>query len=190
MPTIHELLDASVAGDRQAAADLLPAVYDELRRLAGARLAGEPAGHTLQPTALVHEAYLKLVGPGGQAKWDGRGHFFAAAARAMRQVLLDHARTRGRGKRGGGRRRIELDSGHRVVDVDPVRELVLDEAIARFGTEDPTAAGVAALHVFAGMSIQEVADCMGLSRSVVYDHWAYARAWLGAALRGGANASE
>src|SRR5438874_11121325 len=109
MPDVTVLLDAAAAGDRQAAADLLPLVYDELRQLAAARLSAEPSGHTLQPTALVHEAYLRRVGAADAAKWDGRGHFFAAAAEAMRRILVDHARRKHRDKRGGGRRRVDPD---------------------------------------------------------------------------------
>jgi RNA polymerase sigma factor (TIGR02999 family) len=181
MSNLSQLLDDAAAGDRAAPPAILNLVYDELRRMAAARLASERAGHTLQATALVHEAYLRLVGPVGGPGWASRGHFFAAAGRAMRQVLIDHARVKGRAKRGGGRRRVELDPAHRVVEADPARELALDEAIARLGAEDPSAAGVAALHVFAGMSIEEVADSMSLSRSTAYAQWAYARAWLGAA---------
>jgi RNA polymerase sigma factor (TIGR02999 family) len=123
-----------------------------------------------------------LIGPKDPAKWDHRGHFFAAAARAMRRVLIDHARSRDRNKRGGNWHRVELNPGHRATYHDPARELILDEAISRLAAEDATAAGVAALHLFAGMSIDEVAECTGVSRTTAYEQWTYARAWLRAAL--------
>src|SRR2546421_7751766 len=158
MPDVTVLLDAAVAGDRRAAAELLPLVYDELRKLAAARLAGEPSGHTLQPTALVHEAYLRLVGPADEAKWDNRGHFFAAAAEAMRRILVDHARRKHRDKRGGRRRRVELADHHQVIDPTPDRILDLDDALTRLAAEDAAAARVVTLHVFGGLSIEQVAE--------------------------------
>src|SRR5437763_5702077 len=146
MPDVTVLLDAAAAEDRQAAAALLPLVYDELRKLAAARLSAEPSGHTLQPTALVHEAYLRLVGPADAARWDGRGHFFAAAARAMRRILVDHARGKGRQKRGGGGRRVELDDHLPAAAPTPDRVLDLDEALTRLAAEDPAAAEGVTLH--------------------------------------------
>src|SRR6516162_5106739 len=145
MSDVTRLLDAAAAGDRRAAADLLPLVYDELRKVAAARMAAEAPGQTLQPTALVHEAYLRLV---GDQRFDGRSHFFAAAAEAMRRILVNHARDRNRLKRGGGRVRLELldQAGSLAEDLDLV--LSLDELLARLGAEDAAAAGVAHLHLF------------------------------------------
>src|SRR4051794_21886746 len=149
MAEVTRLLDAAAAGDRLAAAELLPLVYDELRDLAAARMAAEPAGHTLQPTALVHEAYLRLVGPADAARWESRGHFFAAAAEAMRRILVDAARPRRRQKRGGDRARVDLPD---VPDRDrDVRLLALDEALTRLAAEDPVAARVVGLRQFAGL---------------------------------------
>jgi RNA polymerase sigma factor (TIGR02999 family) len=177
------LLDAAASGDVHAAATILPLVYDELRRLAAARLANEPNDHTLQPTALVHEAYLRLVGPTGGSEWENRAHFFGAAAQAMRRVLVDHARTRQAEKRGGLRRRVELDATQLpVFESDPDRWMALDEALTAFALDDPTAARVAELRLCVGLSIQEAGDALGLSRSTAFRHWTYARAWLTARL--------
>jgi RNA polymerase sigma factor (TIGR02999 family) len=179
MSDVTRLLEAAAAGDRQAAADLLPLVYDELRKLAAARMAAEAPGHTLQPTALVHEAYLRLV---GDQRFDGQGHFFAAAAEAMRCILVNHARDRKRLKRDGGRIRLEvLDQPDSLaVDLDLV--LSLDELLTRLGEDDATAARVAHLHLFGGLSVEEAGKAMGVSRAVAYRNWKYARAWLREAL--------
>jgi RNA polymerase sigma factor (TIGR02999 family) len=179
MPDVTRLLEAAVAGDRRAAADLLPLVYDELRNLAAARMAAEAPGQTLQPTALVHEAYLRLVG--GQ-HFDGRGHFFAAAAEAMRRILVNHARDCKRLKRGGGRIRLELLDQAASLAEDPDLILSLDELLTRLGEEDATAARVAHLHLFGGLSVEEAGDALGMSRAVAYRNWKYARAWLREAL--------
>ena len=179
MADVTRLLDAAAAGDRQAAADLLPLVYDELRQLAAARLAAEAPGQTLQPTALVHEAYLRLV---GDQRFDGRGHFFAAAAEAMRRILVNHARDRKRLKRGGGRVRLELLDQADALAEDPDLILSLDELLARLGEEDATAARVAHLHLFGGLSVEQAGEAVGVSRAVAYRHWKYARAWLREAL--------
>ncbi len=175
MSDVTRLLDAAQAGDRRAAADLLPLVYDELRALAAARMAAESPAHTLDATALVHEAYLRLV---GDEKFDGRGHFFAAAAEAMRRVLVNHARDRDRLKRGGGRVRLELLDRAGGVAEDPDLVLSLDELLGRLRAEDAAAAGVAELHLFAGLSVEEVAAALGVSRAAAYRNWKYARAWL------------
>lgn len=182
MSDVTLLLDAAAGGDRKAAAALLPFVYDELRKLAASRLASEPNGHTLQPTALVHEAYLRLIGPADAARWDSRGHFFAAAAEAMRRILVDHARHKHRDKRGGSRRRVELADHHRTAPPSGSDLLDLDEALTRLAAEDATAAQVVTLHVFGGLSIDDVAACAGISRTTAYENWAYARAWLRTAL--------
>ena len=182
MSDVTHLLDAAAAGNRRAAADLLPLVYDELRKLAAARIAAESPGQTLQPTALVHEAYLRLVGSGDANRWDGRGHFFAAAAEAMRRILVDHARDRRRLKRGGGHIRLELLDQAGCVAEDPDLVLSLDELLTRLGAEDATAARVAHLHLFGGLAVDEAGAALGVSRAVAYRNWKYARAWLRDAL--------
>jgi RNA polymerase sigma factor (TIGR02999 family) len=179
MSEVTRLLDDAAAGDRKAAADLLPLVYDELRALAASRMATEASGHTLQPTALVHEAYLRLV---GDQQFDGRGHFFAAAAEAMRRILVNHARERNRQKRGGGRVRLELldRAGSLAEDLDLV--LSLDELLTRLAAEDAAAARIAHLHLFGGLSVEDAGAVVGVSRAVAYRNWKYARAWLRDAL--------
>ena len=179
MSDVTRLLDASAAGDRKAAADLLPLVYDELRKLAAVRMAAEVPGHTLDATALVHEAYLRLV---GDQHFDGRGHFFAAAAEAMRRILVNHARDRNRLKRTGGRVRLELldQVGSIAEDLDLV--LSLDDVLTRLQSEDAAAAQIAHLHLFGGLSIEEAGKALGISRAVAYRNWKYARAWLREAL--------
>jgi RNA polymerase sigma factor (TIGR02999 family) len=179
MADVTRLLDAAAAGDRRAAADLLPLVYDELRQLAAARMAAESPGQTLQPTALVHEAYLRLV---GDQRFDGRSHFFAAAVEAMRRILVNHARDRKRLKRGGGRVRLELLDQADALAEDPDLILSLDELLTRLGEEDATAARVAHLHLFGGLSVEEAGAALGMSRAVAYRNWKYARAWLRVAL--------
>lgn len=179
MQEITILLDAAAAGDRRAAAQILPLVYDELRRLAVLKMAAEAKGHTLQPTALVHEAYLRLI---GEQKFDGRAHFFAAAAEAMRRILVNHARDRACQKRGGGIVRVELlDQAASLVE-DPDLILSLDELLTKLATEDESAAKVAHLHLFGGLSIEEASEAMGISRAMAYRTWKYARAWLRDAL--------
>ena len=176
MSNVTQLLDAAAGGDRQATAELLPLVYAELRALADARIVAEPAGHTLQPTALVHEAYLRLVGTADARQWDHRGHFFAAAAAAMRRILIDHARRKAAGKRGGDRVRAELP------DVPaPERDerlLALDDALTNLATEDPVAARVVELRQFSGLGHEGVAATLGITVYAARQKWAYARAWL------------
>jgi RNA polymerase sigma factor (TIGR02999 family) len=177
------ILDAIEKGDPHAANQLLPLVYDELRKLAAARLAQEKPGQTLQPTALVHEAYLRLAGPAGGRAWDSRGHFFAAAAEAMRRILIENARRKRRQKRGGGLRRVELDPAQ-LSFVSPAEDLLdLNDALDCLAAEDPQAAQFVKLRYFAGLSIEEAAEMVGLSRSAACEHWAYARAWLHRRLR-------
>jgi len=182
MSDVSRLLDAAAVGDRQAAADLLPLVYDELRRLAAAHLAAESPGHTLQPTALVHEAYLRLIGPSDETKWDGRGHFFAAAAQAMRRLLVETAR-RKRAIKRGGRTRVDLDEA--ALAIPDTREdlLALDEALDRLAAADRQAAELVHLRYFAGLSIPEAAGVLGVSPRTADRLWAYARAWLHAEVR-------
>ena len=177
------ILQAIEEGDPNAVNDLLPLVYEKLRKLAAARLAQEKPGHTLQPTALVHEAYLRLVGPAGGRNWDSRGHFFAAAAEAMRRILIESARRKRRQKRGGALRRVELDPAQ-LSYVAPAEDLLdLNDALDCLAAEDPQAAQFVKLRYFAGLSIEEAAEMVGLSRSAACEHWAYARAWLHRRLR-------
>ena len=179
MPEITQLLDAAAAGDRRAAARILPLVYDELRKLAAAKMADESPAHTLNATALVHEAYLRLI---GDQHFDGRGHFFAAAAEAIRRILVNHARDRKRRKRGGGRVRVELLDQVGSLAEDPDLVLSLDELLTRLALEDDAAAQVAHLHLFGGLSVDEASQASGLSRAAGYRNCKYARAWLREAL--------
>jgi RNA polymerase sigma factor (TIGR02999 family) len=183
---VTRLLEAADRGDKQAAAALLPLVYDELRRLAASKLAGEKPGHTLDATALVHEAYLRLV-PGAtpQAVFAGRSHFFAAAAESMRRILIDAARKKLADKRGGGGKKFEINEGDRVSIPDPDLLIAVSEALDRLAAEDPAAAEIARLRLFAGLSVDEAADALGVSRATAFRDWAYARACLTTALSGG-----
>lgn len=178
MPDITQLLDAVAAGDRHAASELLPLVYDELRKLAAARMAQEKPGDTLQATALVHEAYLRLVGPVDVSRWENRGHFFAAAAEAMRRILVDAARRKKREKHGGQLQRVELD----VVPAEssgPSDDIVaLDEALTRLAIEDPEAARLVELRHFTGMTVPDAAQILGISARTADRVWAFAKAWL------------
>jgi RNA polymerase sigma factor (TIGR02999 family) len=178
MSDVTKLLEAAASGDPRAAGELLPLVYDELRKLATARLAEEKPGQTLQATALVHEAYIRLVGGDVPRDWNGRTHFFAAAAEAMRHVLVDNARRKLRAKRGGGRQRVELDDAVPAPADTPDHLLALDEALTRLAAQDPEAAGLVNLRYFGGLSIEEAADVLGISRASAYRHWTFARAWL------------
>jgi RNA polymerase sigma factor (TIGR02999 family) len=183
MSEVTRILSAIEGGDARAAEQLLPLVYDELRRLAAQRLAQERPGQTLQATALVHEAYLRLVGDGAGPPWDSRGHFFAAAAEAMRRVLLNRARDKQRLKRGGGRKRLELDQVEIARDGDEGQLLALDEALGQLAVEDPGAAQLVNLRFFAGLTLKEAASSLGLALRTAERQWAYARAWLYARLR-------
>ncbi|HQU46805.1 MAG TPA: sigma-70 family RNA polymerase sigma factor [Pirellulales bacterium] len=174
---VTQVLAALAAGEPQAAEKLLPLVYDELRRVAAAQLAHERPGQTLQATALVHEAYLRLVG-GGADSWDNRRHFFAAAAEAMRRILVERARRKRRLRHGGGQHRVELDADEIPIEEPSVDLLTLDEALDRLAAEDPQKAELVKLRFFAGLSEQEAADVLGISRATAARHWAYARAWL------------
>ena len=177
MSEITQILDRLGQGDVHAAAQLLPLVYDELRKLAAVKMAQEKPGQTLQATALVHEAYLRLVAQDPGRHWDHRGHFFAAAAEAMHRILIENARRKQTVKHGGGRRRIALDEAHRVLD-SPDDLLVLDDALDRLAKEDVSAARLVKLRLFAGLSIEEAADILRLARATAYRHWSFARAWL------------
>ncbi len=178
MPEITRLLDAAATGDQRAAAQILPLVYDELRKLAAARMAAESPDQTLQPTALVHEAYLRLVDPADEVRWENRGHFFAAAAEAMRRILVDAARRKRSVKHGGRHDRVDLPDVADGREVAGEQLLALDAALIRFAAEDPVAARVVELRHFAGLSIEDAAAALGLSRATAYRHWTYARAWL------------
>ncbi len=184
MSEVTRILSAIEKGDPQAASELLPLVYDALRELAATKLAHEKPGQTLQATALVHEAYLRLVDGDEGRQWNSRGHFFAAAAEAMRRILVDQARRKQAGKRGGGRKRVALDSvdtGAMAVDNDL---LDIDEALTRLNVEDAQAARLIQMRYFAGLSIEDAAETLGISRSTAYEHWAYARMRLRCLLQG------
>jgi RNA polymerase sigma factor (TIGR02999 family) len=178
MNDVTRILAAVEKGDPGAAKQLLPLVYDELRKLAAVRLAGEKPGQTLQATALVHEAYLRLVGDGQPADWEGRGHFFAAAAEAMRRILIDRARGKATTKRGGGLRRIEIESVPAADDGREAELLVLDDALTELERHDPQAARLVKLRYFAGLSHQQAAQALGVSRRAADRLWSLARAWL------------
>jgi RNA polymerase sigma factor (TIGR02999 family) len=184
MSDVSKLLDAAAAGDRQAAGELLPLVYAELRRVAAARMAGQAAGHTLDATALVHEAYIKLVGSADGPRWAGRGHFFAAAAEAMRHILVDRARRRNALKRGGAAARVELpeDALAAPDDRGDAELLAVDEALGSLTAADPQAAELVKLRYFAGMSIPDAAATLNISSRTADRLWAYARAWLRTAI--------
>jgi RNA polymerase sigma factor (TIGR02999 family) len=178
MTEFTRLLSDLARGEPHAAGQLLPLVYDELRRLAAQRLAGEKPGQTLQPTALVHEAYLKLVGPDPDRAWNDRAHFFAAAAEAMRRILIDNARHKRRQKRGGDRQRVPLAQADAVAETPDDDLLALDEALERLAAADPVKAQLVKLRYFAGLSEQDAADALGLSRATASRYWTFARAWL------------
>src|SRR5262245_335102 len=184
MADVTQLLEAAAGGDRMAAAELLPLVYDELRKLAAARMAEEKPGHTLQATALVHEAYVRLVGGDESRRWTGRGHFLAAAAEAMRRILVEAARRKGSLRRGGGRPRAELRDADLAPDEAPDEVLAVDEALAGLAAADPQAAELVKLRYFAGLSVPEAAEALGLTTRTAERLWAYARAWLRRALGG------
>jgi RNA polymerase sigma factor (TIGR02999 family) len=181
MNDVTRILSAIEQGDPHAAEQLLSLVYDELRALAARKLAQEKPGQTLQATALVHEAYLRLVDVERAQYWDNRGHFFAAAAEAMRRILIDQARRKRSEKHGGSMRRVELDGGALLAGPeDPAAEdlLALDEALAQFEIEDPLKARLVKLRYFAGLSLQEAAKALGISAATAKRHWIYARSWL------------
>jgi RNA polymerase sigma factor (TIGR02999 family) len=185
MSEVTQILHAIAGGDPSAASQLLPLVYDELRQLAALKLGHETPGQTLQPTALVHEAYLRLVGAGEEPHWDSRGHFFAAAAEAMRRILVENARRKGSRKRGGGRARADLDVSELAAPELHEDVLALDEALDQLAAADPEAARLVQLRYFAGLTLSEAAQVLGVSPRTVDRLWAYARAWLHQAMEGG-----
>ncbi len=179
------ILQAIEGGDPHAAEQLLPLVYDELRQLAAQKLAQEKPGQTLQATALVHEAYLRLVNVDKAKQWNSKGHFFAAAAEAMRRILIDSARRKRRPKHGGNRRRLELDKLSVPAQEDHAEGLLaLDDALGELAQQEPAKAELVKLRYFAGLSLQQAAACLGISRPTAKRHWAVARAWLYDALAG------
>jgi RNA polymerase sigma factor (TIGR02999 family) len=175
---VTHILEAIDKGDRRAADELLPLVYDELRRLAAAKMAAEQSAQTLDATALVHEAYLRLVGVTGEQKFANRGHFFAAAAEAMRRILIDSARRKKAVRHGGGLRRVELCELDLATDSSPDELILLDEALTQLSQEDAAAALLVKLRYFSGLSVEEAAEMAGLSRATAFRHWSFARAWL------------
>ena len=182
MNEVTQILSAIQGGDEKAAAKLLPLVYDELRKLAAYKMVGESAGHTLQPTALVHEAWLRLAASDAP-NWENRGHFFAAAAEAMRRILVDHARRKQSLKRGGGAEREELHEGMLVLTAPPDELLAIHEALDKLAAEDGPAAELVKLRYFVGMTMEEAASALGLTLRSAERLWTYARVWLRRAVR-------
>lgn len=178
MPDVTRLLDAAAAGDRKAAADLLPLVYDQLRNLAAVRMAAESPDQTLQPTALVHEAYLRLIGPADELRWENRGHFFAAAAEAMRRILVEAARRKKTDKRGGGRQRIDAETIALAAPEDDDDLVAIDAALDQLAALDPIKAELVKLRYFAGLTIEQAASTLGISAATAKRYWTYSRAWL------------
>jgi RNA polymerase sigma factor (TIGR02999 family) len=178
MSEVTRILSAIEQGDTRAAEQLLPLVYDELRKLAAQKLAQEKPGQTLQATALVHEAYLRLVDVDRAQQWNSRGHFFAACAEAMRRILVESARRKQAGKHGGQRKRVDLEKAETIASIPSEDLLALDEALDRLTRHDAVAGQLVGLHYFSGLSIEQAAEVMGLSTATAYRHWTFARAWL------------
>ncbi len=184
MSDITQILNQIESGDPSAGDKLLPLVYDELRKLAAAKLAQEKPGQTLQATALVHEAYLRLAGTGiNDQSWNSRGHFFAAAAEAIRRILVEKSRAKRCDKRGGSAQRVELFEDQWISNITPDQILAVDEALERLAQDDPVASEVVKLRYFTGMSVAEAADALGIHRTTAHRHWTYARAWIRAELK-------
>lgn len=176
---VTQILAAIESGDRQAASQLLPLVYNQLRSLASQKMTQEKPGQTLQPTALVHEAFLRLVGGQDRQQWDGRGHFFAAAAEAMRRILIESARKKNTEKRGGKMVRCDFNEEDATLDTEDTETLLsLDESLTKLAREDPQLAKLVELRYFTGMTINEAAEILGISPRTAKRNWAYARAWL------------
>ena len=178
MTHVTQLLDAIEQGDPKAADELLPLVYDELRKLATSRMANEAAGHTLQPTALVHEAWLRLAGKDAKVPFANRGHFFAAASEAMRRILIERARRRSAEKRGGALQRIDLDKVELAADADDDTLLVVNESLDKLAKVDASAAAIVKLRFFGGLTLEEAGKVLGVTERTAKRHWAFARAWL------------
>jgi RNA polymerase sigma factor (TIGR02999 family) len=188
MSEVMRILSAIEQGDPQAAAELLPLVYGELRQLAARRLAREAPGQTLQATALVHDAYLRLVNVEEAQHWNSRGHFFAAAAEAMRRILVENARRKKRIKHGGDRERLEIDLASLPTRISSDELLALDEALEKLRQHDPVKAQLVTLRYFSGMTIEEASEVLNISRVTAHRYWTYARAWLHRQMAGGAGA--
>jgi RNA polymerase sigma factor (TIGR02999 family) len=178
MTDVTQIISRIESGDPNAAEQLLPLVYDELRKLAAAKLAHEKSGQTLQATALVHDAYLRLVGSTEAPQWQSRGHFFAAAAEAMRRILVEQARHKGRIKHGGARQRVDLDSACAIVEPPSMDLLALDEALTKLATNQPVKADLVKLRFFAGLTMPEAAAALDISLATAERHWTFARSWL------------
>jgi RNA polymerase sigma factor (TIGR02999 family) len=183
MSEVTRILAAIERGDPRAAEKLLPLVYDELRKLATQRLAGEDPGQSLQSSDLVHEVYLRLVREGDQKQWDGRRHFFAAAAESMRRILVENARRKNRLKHGGGRLRVELEAAHFLENNTSEDLEAIDEALTKLAAEDPDKAELVKLRFFAGLTMPEIAQVLKISLATAERHWTYARTWLYAELK-------
>ena len=185
MSDVTQILEAIARSERQAAGELLPLVYAELRKLAAGKLARERPGQTLDATSLVHEAYLRLVGNDDRPQWEGRAHFFAAAAEAMRRILVENARRKRRLRHGGGRQRLDLEELDLMDESASEKLLALDEALEKLAAEQEAAAKVVELRYFAGLTIQQTAEALGISVRTANRHWAFARAWLYQEISGG-----
>lgn len=178
MSELTQVLNQIEQGDPHAAEKLLPLIYEELRKLAADRMAQEKPGQTLQATALVHEAYLRLVDPGAAQHWNNRGHFFAAAAEAMRRILIEKARSKGRHKNGGAWQRVDFEELNVATAVSPTQLVALDDALTRLTSLDPIAGELVKFRYFAGLALDDAAAVLNISTATAYRHWAYARAWL------------
>ena len=189
MNDVTRILSAIEHGDSRASEELLPLVYDELRKLAAQRLAKERPGQTLQATALVHEAYLRLVDTEEARRWNSRGHFFAAAAEAMRRILIDNARRKRAEKRRRGDRRVDLEQAEAVASAPPDELLALDDAVARLARHDALSGQLIKLHYFAGLSVEQAGEVLGLSRATAYRQMTFARAWLRCQISGEGDAA-
>ena len=185
MSNVTQILSAIEHGDAQAAGELLPLVYEELRRLAAHKMANEIPGQTLQPTALVHEAWLRLVGKDGHAQFKSRGHFFGAAAEAMRRILIENARRKQAQRHGGGQQRVDLQGIEIATEVKSDELLALNDALDKFARMDPAKAELVKLRYFVGLTIEEAAEILGISPPTAKRHWTFARAWLYAEIKAG-----
>ena len=190
MNDVTQILSAIEQGDPHAAEHLLPLIYDELRKLAAQKLACEKPGQTLQATALVHEAYVRLVAGEKAQHWDGRGHFFAAAAEAMRRILVENARHKGRIKHGGQLERMEIEIANLPTRMPPEELIALDEALDKLQQEDPIKSKLVTLRFFGGMTIEQAAEVLGISRVTAHRYWTYARAWLHQQISGDVDAQQ
>jgi RNA polymerase sigma factor (TIGR02999 family) len=190
MCDVTRILGKIESGDPSAAEQLLPLVYEELRKLAAAKMAQEKPGQTLQATALVHEAYVRLVDTNEPQHWNSRGHFFAAAAEAMRRIIVDYARRRRAEKRGGTGQRVSLEEVGPLAQAEPDDLLLLDETLQELGREDPVCAKLVEMRCFAGLGVEEAAAILGISPATAYRHWSFARAWLHCQIHGSRQSGE